>query len=259
MPESWNVRNAASAAVIAGLMLVSVAVLWLVARDAPSSAVGEIAVVPRASITVSGGCQNFADYWLEETSVDIEPATLEGFTNCRYGKDGRWYVWPELPESAAEPAPELSAEDRAAAEELEARILADVEALTEHISPELQEALNKVYSETNNPVISQIREGASLSNVRTRYARLVNSFMLDPEREALAGYVGWAMEQRINAYGVFRRACLDEDTGYLRQPCVGMEDNLSIRYAPWYWELRSPLLLDAYVTQLFAEEPEPAA
>jgi len=258
MPSSVGGRNALSAAVVAGLMVLSVIALWVVARSAPSSAVGETGGVPRAPITLSGGCQNFGDYWLNGTTVDIEAATLEGFTNCRQGEDGRWYGWTELPESGDDSAPTLSDEDRVAAEELKTRILEDIDALRARISAELQTELDMVFSESQNPVIGQIREGASLSNVRTRYARLINAFALNPEREALAGYAGWAMEQRINAYGVFRRACLDEGTGYLRQPCVGMEDNLSIRYAPWYWELRNPLLLEAYVGSLFAEEAEPA-
>ena len=107
-------------------------------------------------------------------------------------------------------------------------------------------------------MIGQVREGASLSNVRTRYARIINGMMLDPQHEALAGYVAWIMQQRIDSYGIFRRACLENDTLYLRQPCTGMEDNLSIRYAPWYWELANDDLLDAYLHHLFAEpEAEP--
>jgi hypothetical protein len=256
MPNSPGGRTALSAAVVAALMVLGVAVLWLVARDKPSSAVGEIGGVPRASITVSGGCQNFAGYWLDETSVDIDAATLEGFTNCRLGEEGKWYVWTELPETGEPALSALSDEDRAAADQLEARILEDIDALRDQISPELQAELDKIYSDTQNPVIGQLREGASLSNVRTRYARLVNAFALDSDHAAFANYVGWAMEQRINAYGVFRRACLRDDTAYLRQPCVGMEDNLGIRYAPWYWELRNPLLIDAYLAAQFAEESE---
>jgi hypothetical protein len=161
-----------------------------------------------------------------------------------------------LPETEESALPAISDDDHAAADQLGARILEDIDALQDQISPELQEALDKIYSDTQNPVIGQVREGASLSNVRTRYARLVNAFALDPDHAALANYVGWAMEQRINAYGVFRRACLREDTAYLRQPCEGMEDNLSVRYALWYWELRNPLLIDAYLAAQFAAEPE---
>ena len=90
MPDSLGGRNALYALMIAALMLLGVVVLWLFARDAPSSGIGEIAVVPRASITVSGGCQNFADYWLDETSVDRERAThqtekLEKHDRSRHG------------------------------------------------------------------------------------------------------------------------------------------------------------------------------
>src|SRR5688572_6868810 len=114
MPDSLGGRNALYAAMIAALMLLGVVVLWLFARDAPSSGIGEIAVVPRASITVSGGCQNFADYWLDETSVDIDAATLEGFTNCRLGDEGKWYVWTEHPDARDDVLSDLFEEDRAA-------------------------------------------------------------------------------------------------------------------------------------------------
>src|SRR5680860_282302 len=233
-------RNALAAAAMISVLLISVLALWFVARDAPSSAVGEIGAVPRAAVSPSDGCQNFATYWLSETSVDIEPPVIEGFTNCRIAEDGRWYVWTELPSGQSGSELTIPEEARAASEETRAQILEDIEALQARISPELQTELDKVRSERTHAVIGQIKEGVSLSSVRTRYARIINGFTLDPDRTALAEYVGWVMESRINAYGVFRRACLHDDTEYLRQPCVGMEDNLSIRYAPWYWELPNP-------------------
>ena len=116
--------------------------------------------------------------------------------------------------------------------------------------------LGKVYSEQANPVIGFTQEGVSLSSIRTRYARIMNGFMLDPQHEAMADYVGWVMQQRIDAFGTFRRACLQDDTAWLRQPCTGMEDNLSIRYAPWYWELANEGLIDDYLNHVFGPAEE---
>ncbi len=241
---------------LVAILTLTVGGLWVVARDAPSSALGNINSVPRPEVSPVQGCRNFASYWLTETSVPIEAETLEGFTNCRLGTDGKWYTWPELP-LELDPEPPVIPEERSAeAAEMRATIIADLTDLQQSFSAAMMEEFGKVYSEQHNAVIGQVREGASLSSIRTRYARIMNGFMLDPEREAVAGYVGWIMQQRIDAYGVFRRACLRGDTEFLRVPCTGMEDNLSIRYAPWYWELAGDLWLDAYLHHLYGDQGE---
>jgi hypothetical protein len=241
---------------ITALLVVMLGGLWALARSAPSSEVGDIAGVPRPAISASEGCQAFAEYWLDETSIDVEPTVFEGFTNCRLGMDGRWYVWPESPNN---PGLLVPAEMRADAENLRRTLLEQIVAFQQSLPSHLSESLGSVYSERVNPVVGQTREGVPIANVRTRYARMVNAFGLDPGNEALADYVAWAMERRMHAYGVFRRACLDGSTEFLRQPCTGMEDNLSIRYAPWYWELANPLLLDAYLNDVFGGEATAAA
>jgi hypothetical protein len=250
-------RHAVRAAIVVAVLLVGVGGLWAIARDAPSSAVGDTARVQTASITLSGGCQNFAQYWLDETSVPVDAATLELFTNCRMADDGRWYVWNELPDEAVD-RPSILAERSAEAEATRERILEDIESFQASLSDSMMEGLGRIYSEQDNPVIGQTREGASVSSIRTRYARMMNGFLLDPERSALTGYVSWIMQTRIDAYGVFRRACLDDNTAWLRTPCTGMEDNLSIRYVPWYWELESDRWLDDYLAHLYAEPAEEA-
>lgn len=241
---------------IVAILTLTMGGLWVVARDAPSSAVGNFNNITRIEVSPSEGCENFANYWLEETSVPVEAETLEGFTNCRLGTDGKWYTWPELP-AELDPDPPTIPEDREAeAADLRVRIVADLSALQGSFSNAMMDELGKIYNEQHNPVIGQIREGASISSIRTRYARIMNGFMLDPEREALADYVGWSMQQRMDSYGVFRRACLQDETEFLRQPCTGMEDNLSIRYAPWYWELANEHLLDAYLHHLYGDEED---
>ncbi len=246
-------RHPVVAVAIAGGLLAIVGILWLVARNAPSSGIGDINYVPRTQISSSQGCANFARYWLDETSVDIDGAILEGFTNCRQGTDGKWYVLSALPPELTPIGSTIPTEREAAANEMKARILADIAILQQSFTDPMMDELGRVYSSAANPVIGYVREGASLSSVRTRYARTINGLMLDPRREALAGYVSWLMQQRIDAYGIFRRACLSDDTLYLKQPCTGMEDNLSIRYAPWYWELVSDTWLDTYLLHLYGE------
>ncbi|MGE3796950.1 MAG: hypothetical protein AB7G88_03835 [Thermomicrobiales bacterium] len=249
-------RHPVVGSTIVAVLLLMVGVAWLFARDAPSSALGDINSVPRTSITVSQGCQNFAEYWLDNTSIPLEGATLEGFTNCREGADGKWDVLSNLPAAQTMDMFAIAPEHEADARALRARLIADIATFQQSLSDAMMSELGKIYSERANPVIGNTAEGASLSSIRTRYARLMNGFMLDPQYDAVARYVGWIMQQRIDAYGVFRRACLQDETAWLRQPCTGMEDNLSIRYAPWYWELASDLTLDAYLHHLYGEGAE---
>jgi hypothetical protein len=238
---------------IAGTLLMTlvialgVGVAWLAARDAPSSAVGDIAQVPRASITSSQGCQNFVDYWIDDIGLDLDPLVFEGFTNCRQDTDGRWRIWSEVSGERRQTLDDLDEQTLEGAIALRSAIVEDLEALVDRISPELRSSLDNVHSGAPNPVIGHTREGVSVSSVRTRYARLMNGFMLDPDRAEVASYVGWVMKQRMDSYGAFRRTCLGADTEWLRQPCVGMEDNLSVRYVPWYWDLYHPMYLDAYI------------
>ncbi|MCC6944789.1 MAG: hypothetical protein IT335_09450 [Thermomicrobiales bacterium] len=246
-------RHPVIAVAIAAVLLLTVGGVWLLARDAPSSATGEINDVPGIAVTPAQGCANFARYWLDETSVDIDAAVLEGFTNCRLGADGAWYTLAELPEEQNTNPPSIDPAQEAAANELRARIIADLGTLQQSFTDRMMEELGKVYSDRSNPVIGKTQEGVSVSNVRTRYARIINGMMLDPSHDALTGYVTWMMQTRMDAYGIFRRACLDDGTIFLRQPCTGMEDNLSIRYAPWYWELASEEWLDAYLHHLYGE------
>lgn len=239
-------------AITAGLLAV-VGLLWLIARDAPSSGTGDTNTVPGVSVGPSEGCANFARYWLDETSVDVDAGVLEGFTNCRLATDGDWYTLAELPDEINPDPPAIAEQNQAASDETRARIIADLGILQQSFTEPMMTELGKVYSDQSNAVIGQTREGSSLSNVRTRYARIINGMMMDPSHDALAGYVSWLMQQRIDSYGIFRRACLEDDTAYLRQPCTGMEDNLSIRYAPWYWELARSDWLDAYLDHLYGE------
>ena len=78
--------------------------------------------------------------------------------------------------------------------------------------------------------------------------------MLDPNNAELASYIGWVMARKIDGYADFRRECLDNDNvDMLHDACRGMEDNLSIRYAPLPWDLRDPDLLDTWYYETYVK------
>ena len=229
--------------------LLAVVVVWSLARDAPSSEIGMVEGIPYVGATGPEGCQSFGDYWTSESGVEIDAAAIERFTNCRLGADGRWTVAAELPRPALPPGTD------AAAAETRAQILAGVDRLESSMPQSLRDELGAIYSDADNPVIGHQKEGVAISLTRTRYARMVNGLLLDPDQDPFTDYVGWLMGNRIGGYAALRTACLEgPDTGYLYQPCVGLEDNLSIRYAPWPWDLRDLVNLDAYLADQFADD-----
>ena len=235
-----------------GLMvasLLAVVAVWLVARDAPSSQVGMVEGIPYVAATGPDGCQRFGEYWSRDSGVVIDPVVIEGFTNCRQDSDGNWTTASVLPR------PTLPEGSDAAAAEIRAEILAGVDRLETAMPQSLKNDLGSIYSDNDNPVIGHQQEGVTISSVRSRYARMVNGLMLDPQGGAFTDYLGWLMGKRIAGYAALRTACLDNpDTAYLYQPCVGLEDNLSIRYAPWPWDLRDLVNLDAYLAERFENE-----
>jgi hypothetical protein len=87
-----------------------------------------------------------------------------------------------------------------------------------------------------------------ISPTRERYTRYTRAFLIDPDRPELAGYVGWWMQRRMEAYGAFAQACQGQrDKGYLDFACARMEDALSVRYPPWPWDLESTVALEEYL------------
>ena len=106
-------------------------------------------------------------------------------------------------------------------------------------------------------MVGHFREGVAWGTYRTRYARIVNAFMLDPEHDELADFIGWTMARKIKGYADFRRECLDNpDVGMLHNACKGVEDNLSIRYAPLPWDLRDPDLIDTWFYETVVKPTE---
>ena len=120
--------------------------------------------------------------------------------------------------------------------------------------------MDQIYSSEPRSVTGNIREGVTIGPTRTRYARIINAATLDPQNQELADYVGWSMARRIDAYGRMRSQCVSESkVEHLHSICRALEDQLSIRFAPWPWDLSNPALLDTYLAGVAraGDQPDP--
>lgn len=252
-------RRSLGVVLLAGLICgVLVLAVWVVARNAESATTGITDRLPLASVSADEGCDNFGRYWTETSRAGIDPNPLEFFTNCRVLEDGSWvagssmYGAGELDEST------LTDEQRAQLNDARSAIAEQVDSLESTLPGSVQGAFEQLYDPETNAVVGHFNEGVAWGSYRTRYARIVNAFMLDPDHAELASLIGWTMGRKINGYADFRRACLaNPDVAMLHGACRGMEDNLSIRYAPLPWDLRDPKLIDTWFYETVVE-PEQA-
>jgi hypothetical protein len=243
-------RDALVVAAMAGILVVVLVLLMLYARDQPSAGVGNTASLDIPVVGPDEGCQNFVDYWAEESGVDADPAHLRTITNCRQQADGSWYVPTGLDDERLQPEERLTAEERAETEALRETLLAQLEDLQEAIPPGLADQMEQIYSGEPRAVMGHIREGAAIGPTRTRYVRIANGVALDPTKRELADYIGWSMARQIDAYGRMRSNCVSNpDVAHLHRVCRGLEDTLSIRFAPWPWDLADPVHLETYLIQ----------
>jgi len=250
-PESarrFTSRHAAGGVVITGVVCaLLVAAAFFAARNAPSSTVGNTQWVPVASVAPDEGCENFGRYWTSTSGAGIDPIPLELFTNCRLRDDGAWQAAATMYGAAPLDESMLTDEQRAELAQLRTAVAAQVDGLEAVLPKSIQNAFAQLHTEETNPVVGHFREGVAWGSYRTRYARIVNAAMLDPNNAELAQFIGWIMARKIDGYATFRRECLaNQDVAMLHDACRGMEDNLSIRYAPLPWDLRDPDLLDSW-------------
>lgn len=228
-----------------------VGLLFVVARDAESSRSNRPSVLPTPVISSDEGCTEFASYWLEDSGLSLDRSVVEGLSNCRLGANGTWFVPasgddPRIPE-----ADRLSAQERTVSLKTRQTLLAQIEGLDTQISDTIQRDLDRIYDPRIRPVTGHIRDGQSISRARSRYTRVVQAYTLAPERSLLAGYVAFLMEKRIQAYETLRAECHGDPSGaYLRTACDGLEDALSVRFAPFPWDLTSSVNVDAYLAHL---------
>jgi hypothetical protein len=227
--------------------LVAILVLWFVAADTPSSEVGLVDRLPLPSTSGAHGCANFATYWMDDSGAKMDPEVLQGFTNCTRNEDETWTISPSM--YGARPIDEasLSDEQKSQLADLRAKIEDQTDGLQAVFPKSLRDNLGKIHSDESRSVIGHLKDGVSLGPTRSRYARLINAYMLDPRNQELADFAGWVMARKIDAFAQFRRSCLGNDEiVYLHDACRGMEDALNIRYAPFPWDLTDEALIDTY-------------
>jgi hypothetical protein len=253
-------RRSICGVVLAGLICGAlVLAVWVASRNAPSATTGLTDRLPLAAVSADEGCENFGRYWTDTSGAEIDPLAIERFTNCRILDDGTWVAGNAM--YAAEPLDEstLTDEQRTQLNEAKTAIGQQVDALEATLPNSVENAFDQLYEPESQAVVGHFREGVAWGSYRTRYARIVNAFMLDPNNAELASFIGWTMARKINGYADFRRECLgNADVAMLHGACRGMEDNLSIRYAPLPWDLRDPELIDTwfYETVVKPEQEE---
>lgn len=244
-------RRTLGGVVLAGLICgVLVLAAWLASRNAPSATTGLTDRLPLPVISADAGCENFGRYWTETSGAGIDPAPIERFTNCLLLEDGSWVAGRSM--YGAEPLDEttLTDDQRAELNDVRAAIAEQVAGLEAVLPNSVTNSFQQLYTSETNPVVGHFREGVAWGSYRTRYARIVNAYMLDPDHAELASFIGWTMARKINGYADFRRTCLaNADVGMLHGACRGMEDNLNIRYAPLPWDLKDPDLIDTWFNE----------
>lgn len=235
---------------IAGVICaVLLAGAYLVSRNTPSATTGITDRLPLAQVSANDGCENFGRYWTDTSGAHIDPTALERFSNCQLQEDD---VWVAAGMYGAVPLDEstLTTGQRTQLDQLRTTITAQVDSLETILPGSIQRAFDQLHTYRNNAVVGHFQEGIGWGPYRTRYARIVNAALLDPNNRELAEFIGWIMARKMDGYADFRRECLaNPDIAMLRTACTGVEDNLSIRYAPLPWDLHDPALLDTWFSE----------
>lgn len=248
-------RRSLGGVIVAGIICAAlIGVAFLASRNAPSSTTGKTDGLPVPAVSANEGCENFGRYWTDTSGARIDPVPLELFTNCRVQDDGTWVASNTMYGAGPLDESTLTDEQRAQLAEMRTAIAAQIDGLENTLPNGVESAFAQLYSNNTNAVVGHFVEGKSWGTYRTRYARIVNAYMLDPKNAELASYIGWIMSRKIDGYAQFRGECLgNDDVAMLHNACKGMEDNLSIRYAPLPWDLRDPDLLDTWYYETYVK------
>jgi hypothetical protein len=246
---------------IAVLSLLLLVGLLLVSRDAPSAQQLDSVSLTTAGVTGEEGCANFANFWMEESGIDLPSDVIYGLSNCRLSAEGMWFV----PASATDPRLQdderLSADEQAAVAVLSAQLADDLAALELVLPRSLRESLKANYEAEQSPVFGHTKRGRTdLGAKWARYVRVTQAFLLSPQRSVAADYVGWLMERRLTAVESFETHCFaDPDDRFLAIACNGLRQEFGIQRIPLYWDLTDPVLIQEYlVDRVRSGEPLPA-
>ncbi|MGH2531969.1 MAG: hypothetical protein ACRDJW_06635 [Thermomicrobiales bacterium] len=245
---------------VAATCLVLVVALAVAARGGESAGGPGPVRIPTPVLSTNEACDTWARYWTHESGVDADPASLEAFSNCRRADDGSWFV-PVGRGDPRLPGPPILTEDEQAQTAEARQLLHDqIAALERELQRGLERQLEGVYSRVPEPVIGNIedRDHLVISPVRGRYTRIFQAFLMDPEYEALANYVGGVMGSRAAGFEAFQQSCHKPELQYLWAACDGLGNSLSIYFPPWPWDLKATLTLDAYLDWALANDALPA-
>jgi hypothetical protein len=220
----------------------------LVAKDAPSAGRSFVVGLPTPVVSTAAGCANFAKFWMDDSGTGATAETIEGISNCRQAADGTWIVPTGADDPRLPKAPVLTDQQAQVTAALRTKILTQIAGLESEYSSTLRSWLNQLYDPFARAAIGHIRDGYSIRTTRGRYTRLTQAYLMSPDQQELASYVGWVMTRHISAYDDLKSICLgNSDLEYLRTACLGLEDNLSIRYPPFTWDLKDSYLLESYL------------
>jgi hypothetical protein len=254
VPVDTRIRSGGEWRVLLGLIVlvgITIGALYLLARNADSSFSNspEALIIPK--ISNDQACTNFARYWIDESGLNLEPAVIEGISNCRLSGSGEWFVPKGSDDDRLPDDAHLTEIELELTESTRRDLLMQISALDASLSSSIQNEIDGIYSRRTQAITGHVADGEPISRPRSRYTRVVQAFLLDSQYTLLADYVGWLMNQKITAYDALLAACLnDPDIAYLKTACLGVEDSLSIRYPPWIWDLQSEVSLDAYLAHL---------
>ena len=223
--------------------------LWIISQNAPSARQQENVSLEVPVISGADGCQNFADYWMNTSGVDVSAEVISTLSNCRQDSSGAWF----RPTGSSDPrltdSDRLTLEEAAAVAPLADQINNSLSGLSDTIPRSLQEALKANYDPRNQPVFGHTRKGApAIGDKRTRYIRIASAFLLDPDNAALADYVAWATARKQTAADEFLAAChASPDLQFLWRACGGVPGEFQVGYLPLLWDLQDPVLLQDYL------------
>ena len=248
-------RMAIGIAVVSVLLIFA---LWVIARNAPSAVQQESVSLTTADVSGDEGCQNFGEFWTTGSGVNVPVSAIESISNCRQSEDGTWFVPAGIDDPRLQPGSVLSPQQATITESLAAALDSDLIALENALPDSLKESLAANYDEENQPVFGHTRRGRTdLTVKRNRYARVTQAFLISPQRTAIADYVGWITQRRVEAANAFENTCRsDPDFGFILRACVGMRSEFAVSQIPLYWDLNDPVLKQEY---LIARSAEPIA
>ena len=242
--------------------VVVILALWIIARNAPSAKQLDSVSMVTKGVSGAQGCDNFADFWMVESGLNLTADVIAHLTNCRPSKDGSWFVPANGTDLRLSETELLTPDEQSTVAVLRKQLADDLAVLERSLPRSFRESLKANYESENLPVFGHTRRGRTdLGSKRLRYVRIAQSYLMSPRRAALADYVGWTMERKLLAVESFESVCFgDPDRFFLNRACIGVREEFAVRYIPFYWELNDPTLIREYlVARARSGEPLPVA